>query len=381
MTRSNTRRVPGIWQGVRWAFDPRHAGGGTSRARLAWRALRATLSQGKALRRWMSVAFELNSREVLHDLQGEYLRAIRPHVHRSTDFSERVVQLVDHVDWLETAFRSAAFAQIASGQPLVLAELTPPRGYDFMRLQLQQAPATSAEGEMFLSLTLRRSAELQHKPQPIDAAVLAFSRFRVEGTPCFVIGGVRGQRHPVQRASPVEVGAALQGWKPAVLLVRVAQELARYWHLRLVGLDPAAHRLHGWSYRVSRRYRAAGEGIFASYRALWDHFEARNGPSGWVILPLDSDEKLAATALSPERRARQARRADYWLRTRGQLHAEMRKLLHRAGRETRLDRITQQLTPSGNIPLDEFDDDGGPSSSADPIPSRVLETGPGALED
>ncbi len=48
MTRSNTRRVPGIWQGVRWAFDSRNAGGGTSRARLTWRALRASLSQGKA---------------------------------------------------------------------------------------------------------------------------------------------------------------------------------------------------------------------------------------------------------------------------------------------------------------------------------------------
>ena len=32
-----------------------------------------------------------------------------------------------------------------------------------MRLQLHQAPATSGEGEMFLTLTLQRSAELQHK--------------------------------------------------------------------------------------------------------------------------------------------------------------------------------------------------------------------------
>jgi uncharacterized protein VirK/YbjX len=381
MTRRTPQHVPGIWQGARWAFDPRNAGGGTSRARLSWRALRATLSESRALQRWMAMVFELRSRDVLHEIEGEYLRAVRPYVHRDTGFSERVVQLVDHMDWLESAFRPAAFAQIASGDALVLAELTPPRGFDFMRLQLRQAPATSSEGEMFLTLTLQRSAQLQHKPQPIDAAVLAFSRFRIQGTPCFVIGGVRGQRHPVQRASSVEVGAALQGWKPSVFLVRVAQELARYWRLRLVGLDPASHRLHGWSYRINRRYREAGEKIFASYRALWDHFEAHNGPAGWVILPLSSDEKLAATALSPEKRARQARRADFWLRTRVQLHAQFRKLLHRPGHDTQLDRITQQLTPSGNMPLDEFDRENDLGSGDDMIASRVLETGPGVLED
>jgi uncharacterized protein VirK/YbjX len=372
--------VPGIWQGVRWALDARNAGGGTSRARLAWRAFRGTLREGKALRRWMAVVFELHSREVLHDLPGEYLRAIRPYVHRGTGFSERVVRLVDHLDWLEAAFHPAAFAQIAFGQPMVLAELTPPRGYEYLRLQLQRAPATSAEGEMFLTLTLMRSADLQHKPQPIDAAVLAFSRFRIDGTPCFVIGGVRGQRHPVQRIGATEIGSALQGWKPPVLLVRVAQELARYWNLRLVGLDPAAHRLHGWSYRLSPRYRAAGEKIFASYRALWEHFGAKNGPRGWVILPPNSDEKLAATALSPEKRARQARRADFWLRTRGLLRAEMRKQLQRPGQDARLERITEQLAPSGSAPLDEFDSQEGPDSIDDFIPSRVLETGPGAIE-
>ena len=265
----------------------------------------------------------------------------------------------------------------------MLAELTPPRGYDYLRLQLQQAPVQSGEGEMFLSITVQRSADLQHKPHPIVVAVLAFSRFRIQGTPCFVIGGVRGQRHPVQRVSPMEISHALQGWKPAVLLVRVAQELARYWNLRLVGLDPAAHRLHGWTYRMSPRYREAGEKIFASYRALWDHFEADNGPEGWVIVPLNSDEKLAATALSPEKRARQARRADFWLRTRGMLRAEFRKLLQRPGADTKLDRITQQLTPSGNMPLDEFDSEESLSSMDDGefIPSRVLETGPGVLED
>ena len=382
-TRARRQRVPGLWQGVRWALARDAGGGGTSRLRLAWRALRATLGEGKALRRWMGVVYELRSREVVRDAAGEYLRAIRPYVNRNTRFSERVVQLVDHMDWLETAFGPAAFTQVASGEPLVLAELTPPRGYDFMRLQLRQAPPQSPEGEMLLTLTLRRSAELQHKPQPIDAGVLAFSRFRIEGTACLVIGGVRGQRDPVQRVSPVEVSHALQGWKPAVFLVRVAQELARYWALKLVGLDPAAHRLHGWSYRWSRRYRDAGEKIFASYRALWDHFEARNGPAGWVILPLDTDEKLAATHLSPEKRARQARRADYWIRTRNQLRAQFRKLLQRPGMEPRLDRITQALTPSGNMPLDEFDgpESGSSLSDDDFIPSRVLETGPGVLDD
>jgi uncharacterized protein VirK/YbjX len=365
-------RLPGIWQGARWALDPRHAGGGTSRARLAWRALHATLRDDEALRRWMAMVFDLHSREVVHDLRGEYLRAIRPYVHRDTGVSKRVVRLVDHMEWLETAFEPAAFTQLAFGQPVILVDLTPPRGHEFMRLQLQRAPATSVEGEMFLTLTLRRSDELQHNPQTIDAAVLAFSRFRIDGTPCFVIGGVRGQRDPVHRVSSPEVGSALQGWKPSVLLVRVAQELARHWNLRLVGLDPEAHRLRGWSYRLSARYRKAGEKIVASYGALWEHFGARNGPRGWVILPLDSDEKLAAMALSPEKRARQARRADFWLRTRGLLRTEMRKTLQRPGEETQLEPATEQLAPTGSAPLDEFDARQG---------ARVLETGPAVLED
>jgi uncharacterized protein VirK/YbjX len=371
--------MPALWHGVVWALSPDARGGGTSRTRLAWRALRATLAEPKALRRWMNVVCELHSRDVVRDLPGEYLRAIRPYVNRNTTFSRRVVQLVDHMDWLETAFHPAAFAQIASGEPLVLAELTPPRGYEYMRLQLRQAPVQSPEGEMQLTLTLRRSPELQHKAHAVDAAVLAFSRFRIDGTACLVIGGVRGQRDPMQRVSPVEVAQALQGWKPPVFVVRVAQELARYWGLRLVGLDPAAHRLHGWSYRWRPRYREAGEKIFASYRALWDHFEAGNGPAGWVILPLDADEKLAALDLSPEKRARQARRADFWIRTRNALRAEFRKLLQRPQREPRLDRITQALTPSGNMPLDEFDGN-TQMDSEDFIPSRVLETGPGELD-
>jgi uncharacterized protein VirK/YbjX len=362
-------------------MEPEARGGGTSRVRLAWRAVSATLRDPKPLARWMATVAELHSREVVRDLAGEYLRAIRPYVNRNTSVPQRVAQLVDHVDWLEGAFRPAAFAQVASGEPLVIAELTPPRGYDWMRLVLKQAPVQSPEGEMLLALTLRRSRELQHKPQPVDVAVLAFSRFRIDGTPCFVIGGVRGQREPAQRVSPVEVSQALQGWKPPVFLVRVAQELARYWNLNLVGLDPAAHRLHDWSYRFRRRYRDAGEKIFASYRALWDHFEARNGPRGWVILPLETDEKLAATDLSPERRARQARRADFWIRTRNALRVELRKLLQHPLVEPRLDRNTQALTPSGNMPLDEFDARSSHGDSEDSFfTSRVLETGPVTLE-
>jgi uncharacterized protein VirK/YbjX len=377
MTRTSSHRVPGIWQGVQWAMQPGAQGGGTSRLRLIWRAIKATLTHPKALRRWMTVLAELHSREIIRDLPGEYLRAIRPYVHRGIGFNERVVQLTDHMDWLEAAFQPAAFDRIAAGKPLVLSELTAPRGYDFMRLQLQCAPIQSPEGELLLTLSLQRSADVQHKPQPVEAGVLAFSRFRVDGIPCLVIGGVRGQRHPVQRISTMEISQALQGWKPAVLLVRVAQELARYWGLHLIGLDPAAHRLHGWTYRWSRRYRDAGQRIFGSYDALWQHFEATNGPPGWVIVPLNSDEKLSATALSPEKRARQTRRADYWIRTRNLLRLQYKQLLQRPTREARLSRVTQALDPNSGVPsLDaEFDFE----ESEDMIPSRVLETGPGTL--
>jgi hypothetical protein len=133
---------------------------------------------------------------------------------------------------------------------------------------------------------------------------------------------------------------------------------------------------------MNARYRAAGEKIFASYRALWDHFEADNGPEGWVILPLHADDQLAATALSPEKRERQVRRADFWIRTRNGLRAEFRKLLQRPVNEPRLDRITQAMTPSGNMPLDEFDLPKKYEDSEDSFfTSRVLETGPGVLED
>jgi uncharacterized protein VirK/YbjX len=373
MTRRTSPRVPGIWQGVRWAMRPGAEGGGTSRTRLVWRAIAAAALHRKAMRRWMAVASELRSREVIQDLAGEYLRAVRPSVHGGVDYDERVVQLVDHMNWLETAFHPAAFAQITSGEPLVLLEMAAPPGWDYMQLQLQQAPVQSPEGDLLLSLTLQRSADLQHNPQPIDAGVLAFSRFRLEGTACLVIGGVRGQRDPSQRVGAAEIDQALHGWKPSVLLVRVAQELARFWGLTLIGLDPAAHRLQHWSYRWNRRHRETGQRIFGSYRALWDHFNASNGPHGWVIVPLESDDKLAATALSPERRARQSRRADFWLRTRTPLRAELRKFLQRASAVSRIERSTQSMGPTTR------DSDFLESGGEDVIPSRVLETGPGIL--
>jgi uncharacterized protein VirK/YbjX len=374
MARETSHKIPKLWDGVRWAMGPGGQGGGTSRTRLVWRALVATLAHGNVLRRWMTVAYELRSREIIKDLRGEYLRAIRPYVHRGTGCDDRVIQLIDHMDWLETAFQPAALEEIVSGRPLVLAELAAPRGYDFMRLQLQRAAAQSPEGELLLTLSLQRSADVQHRPQPVDAGVLGFSRFRIDGVACLVIGGVRGQRHPIQRLSPMEINQALQGWKPAVLMVRVAQELARHWGLRLVGLDPAAHRLQGWTYRWNQRNREAARRISGSYAALWNHFDATPGPHGWMIVPLNSDEKLAATALSPEKRARQTRRADYWIRTRNLLRLQFKQLLQRPSREARLSRVTVSM---------ERDSMAGEDSdfpqSEDIVPSRVLETGPGTL--
>jgi uncharacterized protein VirK/YbjX len=372
MARTPSNRMPDIWQGLRWALAPGAQGGGTSRRRLAWRALRATLGHGKALRRWMAMVVELHSREIVRDVPGEYLRAVRPYVHRHTGYDERVVQLIDHMDWLESAFNAKSFEQIASGRPMVLAELVPPRGCDFMRLQLQQAPTQSPEGELLLTLSLQRSPDVQHKAQPVDAAVLAFSCFRVDDVGCLVIGGVRGPRHANQRMSPTEINQALQGWKPSVFIVRVAQELARYWGLRLIGLDPAAHRLRGWSYQWNKRYRDGAQRIFASYDALWEHFEATNGPPGWVIVPMNSDDKLSATALSPEKRERQTRRADYWIRTRNMLRLQFKQLLQRPHREARVSRVTQAMD------LDAIGDD-EQDMDADAVPSRVLESGPGNL--
>lgn len=375
-TSTSSPRLPGLWQGLAWALRADRRRGGISRPRLAWRTLAASLAHPKAMRRWMAVAYELHARGIAPDLESEYLRAVQPYIHRDTDVIGRVLQLIDHVDWLETAFKPAAFRQLASGALLVLAELPAPRGFEYMRLQLQRAPAQSPEGELLLTLTLRRAPDVQIEPKPVDAAAMCFSRFRIDGQGCLVIGGVRGQRHPVLRMSVTEMNQALAGWKPAVLMVRVAQELARHWGLQLVGLDPRAHRLQGWAYRWSRRYREAAQRIDASYDALWQHFGARQGPPGWMVVPLNSDDKLEATALSPEKRERQTRRADYWIRIRNLLRLQFRDLLLRPGREARLSRMTQGLAPDTFISEgEEYEFD----ASEDPVPARVLQTGPGSL--
>lgn len=367
-----SHRVPSVWQGVLWALARGAQGGGVSRARLAWRACVAAVAHGKAVRRWMGVVCELHARGIAADLKGEYLRAVRPFVNRHTGITERAIQLIDHNDWLETAFSRGAFERLASGRALVLAELPAPRGYEYMRLQLQRAPVHSPEGELLLTLTLLRAPEVQHKPLPVDAAVMALSRLRIDNVGCLVIGGVRGQRNQVLRMSPVEVSHALSGWKPSVLMVRVAQELARFWHLKLVGLDPDSHQLRSFTYQFNARHRDAAERIYASYDALWEHFDAAKGPDGWMIIPLDSDEKLEATALSPEKRARQTRRADYWIRIRKLLKTQMRDLLIRPGREARLSRVTESETVAA-------EEDGDPAEERqrdeEEFNSRVLQTG------
>lgn len=374
MESASSNRMPGIWSGISWALAP-SSGDMQARLLLGARALQAVLWHDKAMRRWMAMVFELRSRGIVNDLPAEYLRAIRPYVHSGTSISARVVQLIDHADWLETAVKPAAFAQLTSGRPLVLATLPAPRGYEFMRLQLQRASTQSPEGDLMLTLVLQRAVEVQQRAAPMEAATLAFSRFRIEGQGCLVIGGVRGQRHPVLRLSPVELNQALSGWKPAVLMVRVAQELARHWGLRLVGLDPALHPMHGRPYRWSRHYREIAQQIDKSYNAIWHHFEATRGEHGWMVLPLNSDDKLAATALSPEKRSRQTRRADYWIRTRNLLRSEFAVQLQRLSPEVRLDGATQAHGPDTM----QTGREEGFRDSDDPIPSRVLDTGPSSL--
>jgi uncharacterized protein VirK/YbjX len=368
--------MPGIWSGIGWALAP-ETGSGIARARLGWRALRAALWHGKAMRRWMAMVYELRERGIVDDLRAEYLRAVRPYVHRDTSISTRVVQMIDHADWLETALKPDAFELVSAGFPLVLATLPAPRGYEYMRLQLQRSAPQSPEGDLMLSLVLLRAADVQQKAAPMEAATLAFSRFRIEGHACLVIGGVRGQRHPVLRLSVMELDQALNGWKAPVLMVRVAQELARFWGLRLVGLDPADHPLHAWPYRWSPRYREAAQLVDKSYGAIWKHFEATRGAHGWMVLPLSSDEKLAAVALSPEKRARQTRRADYWLRTRNLLRAQIREQLQRPATEVPLNHATEAFMPDTVSPGDAAE--GDDVDGDDMVPSRVLETGPGTL--
>jgi uncharacterized protein VirK/YbjX len=374
MATASSNRMPSIWSGISWALAPA-SGDLASRLQLAARALRAAAWHGKAMRRWMAMVFELRSRGIISDLPNEYLRAVQPYVNSGTSMTARVVQLIDHADWIETALKPGAYERLTSGKPLILATLAAPRGYEYMRLQLQRAPAQSPEGELMLTLVLQRAQEVQQRAAPMEAATLAFSRFRIEGQGCFVIGGVRGQRHPVLRLSPMELNQALSGWKPAVLMVRVAQELSRFWGLRLVGLDPARHPMHGRPYRWSRRYRDIAQQIDKSYGAIWNHFEATRGEHGWMVLPLDSDEKLAATALSPEKRARQTRRADYWIRTRNLLRTEFAEQLQRLAPDMRLDGATVAHGPDTM----QIGGDSGFRDSEDMVASRVLDTGPSSL--
>src|SRR5687768_7942939 len=112
-------RVPGIWNGIGWAMRTADIGGGVSRSRLVWRAFVATVFHAKAMRRWMAVLAELQARGITDDLPSDYLRAVRPSVHRGTDITARVVQLIEHVDWLEVAFQPDALERLGNGHPLV----------------------------------------------------------------------------------------------------------------------------------------------------------------------------------------------------------------------------------------------------------------------
>jgi uncharacterized protein VirK/YbjX len=368
MAKASSNRMPSIWSGISWALAP-VSGDLAFRLQLASRAARGALWHGKAMRRWMAMVFELKSRGIITDLPAEYLRAVQPYVNSRTSISTRIVQLIDHSDWLESSFKPAAYQRLSAGKSLILANLPPPRGYEYMRLHLQRAPAQSPEGDLMLTLVLQRAQEVQQKAAPMEVAQLAFSRFRIDGTGCFVIGGVRGQRHPVLRLSQTELNQALSGWKPPVLMVRVAQELSLFWGLRLVGLDPAHHALHARRYRFSAKHREIAQQIDKSYNAIWKHFDAVRGEHGWMVLPLDSDDKLEATALSPEKRSRQTRRADYWIRTRNMLRAAFAEHLNRLSPELRLDGATVAHGP---------DTMGYRDSEA--VPSSILDTGPSSLQ-
>src|SRR4051812_35145471 len=98
MARSSSNRMPGTWRAIGWALQSPRSGG-VSRSRLAWRALCAVLFHGRALRQWMGVVAELHSRGIVSDMRSEFLRAVRPYVHRGVGVSDRALQLIDHADW------------------------------------------------------------------------------------------------------------------------------------------------------------------------------------------------------------------------------------------------------------------------------------------
>lgn len=363
MTGGAPHRPPGIWHAPGWAMNV-PAGG----PRLALRAAWALLRHPMALRRWMAVAWEMQSRGLLQDLSAEFMRAVRPGVHRGRSVQDRTVQLIDHVDWLDGALQPTALRMLAAGQPVTLADLPAPRGYQVMQLQLQRAPSHSPEGELLLTLVLQRDAEVRTGP-PVDVAAVAFSCFRMQGKRCLAIGGVRGQRHPAQRLSAQELTQALQGWKAPVLMLRVMQELAQFWELHLIGLDPAWHMLNAWPYSLNARHRDTARRIADSHNALWTHFDAQRGPDGWMVLPPHSDDRLAATALSPEKRARQIQRADYWIRTANLLRAQLRNVLQRPDPRAELNRNTEAHTVQGMFSGYDDSRHGTPSSVLDSLPA------------
>ena len=91
-----------------------------------------------------------------------------------------------------------------------------------------------------------------------------------------------------------------------------------------------------------------------------------------MTLPSQSDDNLASVAQSPEKRARQIRRADYWIRTANMLRTEFHMLLQRADPVERMGRMTEAHTMQG-----EFS--GYTGNASEFSASSVLDTGPGTL--
>jgi hypothetical protein len=96
-----------------------------------------------------------------------------------------------------------------------------------------------------------------------------------------------------------------------------------------------------------------------------------------VTIPQNSDDKLEAVDLSPEKRARQTRRADYWIRIRNLLRLQFRGILKRPYPEHG-PRNAENAGPVTLVLTDEqasfdFED------TRQVIPSRSLQTGPADL--
>lgn len=314
------------WRAVVWSLQPAHGGSPLVAAYAAWAAVR----HAKPLRRWLAQVEDLRSRGLLQDARVEALRALHPPLVRGMGFAERVSQLLDHQDWMEGAFQRAPFGQLARGESVLLQALEPPSGCDSMVLQLRRAPQPGDAGELLLTLTVLPSVGPGGLQEPVDVGVLAFTRLRLrEHHACLAIGGVRGQRGQSSQLSGGAVQKALNGWPPAVFLVMVIQELARHWHLGLVGLDPRYHRLLAWPWRWSRSQRAVAKRLTATHAPLWEQFGASSGHAGWLRLQTDPGDLLAATAREPLKRQRQAERADFWLRARGLLRDDLEHILAR----------------------------------------------------